>query len=176
MADTFGSSERSRIMAAVKSKDTTPELVVRRLVRLLRYRFRLHVGSMPGSPDMVLPWRRAVIFVHGCFWHGHYCQAKRRNPVTNAAYWRNKRARNQSRDRRVRSALRRQGWRVLVVWECQTKTGRVEALERRLRRLLAGGAARNSGVVAVKRARASSKSRTVQRPCRPRTRKRTRRT
>jgi DNA mismatch endonuclease (patch repair protein) len=76
---------------------------------------------MPGSPDLVVSDRRAAIFVHGCFWHRHYCQVKRRGPVTNGTYWRKKIERNQKRDRRVTRILRRRGWRVLVIWECQTR-------------------------------------------------------
>lgn len=116
--DVFSRAARSRIMAAVKSRNTTPELAVRSLVHRLGYRFRLHDARLPGSPDLVLPRHRAAIFVHGCFWHGHRCRRGRRVPQTNRAYWLQKRRRNQERDARAIRALRRRGWRVLVVWEC----------------------------------------------------------
>jgi DNA mismatch endonuclease (patch repair protein) len=135
MADTFTPAERSRIMAAVKSKDTSTEMVVRRLVHGLGYRYRLHNGRLPGNPDLVFTARRKVIFVSGCFWHGHTCGACR-IPATRREYWTAKITRNTKRDRRVRRELMRLGWRVLVVWECQTKPARRERLTTRLRRFL----------------------------------------
>jgi DNA mismatch endonuclease, patch repair protein len=120
-ADPFSAAERSAVMRAVKGKDTTPELVVRRLVHRLGYRYRLHVADLPGKPDLVFPARRKVIFVHGCFWHWHTCKRGRRMPKAHSDYWTKKLLRNQARDRRHRAALRRHGWSVLVIWECQTK-------------------------------------------------------
>jgi DNA mismatch endonuclease, patch repair protein len=122
MADTFTKAERSRIMAAVRSHDTTPELVVRRLLHRLGYRFRLHVKELPGTPDILLPKHRTVVEVRGCFWHGHTC-GRCRVPATRREYWLAKIARNQQRDRRTVAALRRAGWRVLVLWECQLREG-----------------------------------------------------
>jgi len=122
-------------MAAVKSKDTVPELLVRRLVHRLGYRFRLHRRDLPGTPDIVLPRLRKIINVHGCFWHMHTCRHARRAPVTNAAYWRKKRLGNAARDRRVLRCLRRNGWQVLTIWECQTRD--LLGLSRRLMRFLA---------------------------------------
>lgn len=107
-------------MQAVKGRDTTPERVVRSLLHRLGCRFTLHRADIPGKPDIVMPARKRVVFVHGCFWHGHTCAHGRRKPATNAAYWRAKIARNRERDQRAASALRRVGWRVLIVWECQT--------------------------------------------------------
>jgi len=135
MADTFSPSERSRIMAAVKSRDTTPEMVVRRLVHAMGFRFRLHVRAMPGVPDLVFPRLRKVIFVSGCFWHMHSC-GRCRIPRANRPYWIAKLERNAARDKRVRRALRRDDWQVLVVWECQTKVINLPCLQTRLRRFL----------------------------------------
>lgn len=135
MADTFNRRQRSRIMAAVKSAHTTPELVVRRLVHRLGYRYRLHVASLPGKPDLVLPRLKKVIDVRGCFWHLHNCP-RCRIPASNREYWIAKLERNAARDRRNLRALRGDGWRVLVVWECQTQPRRLAALTRRLVKFL----------------------------------------
>jgi DNA mismatch endonuclease, patch repair protein len=108
-------------MAAVKSKDTTPEILVRRIVHGLGYRFRLHRRDLPGTPDIVLVRLRKIINVHGCFWHNHTCRHGRVAPVRNAAYWRRKRLGNAERDRRALRRLRRAGWRVLVIWECEMR-------------------------------------------------------
>jgi len=135
MPDTFNSAERSRIMAAVKSRDTVPEMVVRRMVHRMGYRYRLHVRSLPGTPDLVLPRRRKIINVCGCFWHLHGCP-RCRIPASRRDYWVAKLERNAARDRRVNRALRRAGWSVLVVWECQTGASRRAVLERRLCRFL----------------------------------------
>ena len=112
--------DRSRVMRAVKSRDTGPEMAVRRLVHSMGYRYRLHRKDLPGKPDLVFPSRRKAIFVHGCFWHGHTCRRGDRQPKTNAAYWSSKIARNRERYERQRAELDRDGWRVLTVWECQT--------------------------------------------------------
>lgn len=111
---------RSKIMRAVKSKNTSPELVVRRLLHSLGYRYRLHRTDLPGSPDIVLGPRRTVIFVHGCFWHGHDCKRGARQPKHNAKYWQAKIARNIARDASAQNALLTLGWRVMTVWECET--------------------------------------------------------
>ncbi len=112
----------------VRSKDTTPELMVRRLVHRLGYRFRLHVKTLPGTPDIVLPRLRKIIEVRGCFWHGHRC-GRCRIPHTRRDYWLAKIARNRKRDVRSLRRLRREGWQVLVVWECQTsKLGKLTLL------------------------------------------------
>lgn len=108
-------------MRAVKSRDTKPELLVRRAAHALGYRFRLHRKDLPGSPDLVFPSRKKVIFVHGCFWHGHDCARGARMPKTNAEYWQAKIARNVARDARVRAELESQNWRALVLWECELK-------------------------------------------------------
>jgi DNA mismatch endonuclease (patch repair protein) len=136
MPETFTRAERSRIMAAVRSQDTTPEIIVRRLVHALGYRFRLHRRDLPGKPDIVFPRLLKAIQVHGCFWHRHACDAGQSTPATRLDYWNAKFARNVERDRRNLRALRRLGWSVLVVWECQTRTSKRDALERRIVRFL----------------------------------------
>lgn len=106
-------------MSKVRSKDTKPEMIVRRLAHALGYRFRLHRADLPGKPDLVFPRLRKAIFVHGCFWHGHNCKRGRNRPRSNQDYWLVKLDRNKQRDQKHRRALKRLGWRVLVVWECQ---------------------------------------------------------
>ena len=126
--------QRSRIMRAVKGADTTPELAVRRLAHSMGYRFRLHRNDLPGKPDLTFPRLRKVIFVNGCFWHGHDCARGARVPVRNRDYWTQKVARNMERDRSAQSALQRLGWKSLVVWECEIKDQ--NRLQRTLRRFL----------------------------------------
>lgn len=115
-------------MRAVRSRDTTPEMVVRRAATALGYRYRLHKAGLPGKPDLVFGRRRKVIFVHGCFWHGHDCPRGARTPKTNADYWRAKISRNVARDRENLVALERAGWRVLTIWECSTRKSQRAAL------------------------------------------------
>ncbi|MCR9128765.1 MAG: very short patch repair endonuclease [Alphaproteobacteria bacterium] len=128
--DVFTPEQRSRVMGRVKGKNTEPEMTVRRLTHALGYRFRLHRTELPGSPDLVFPGRRKVIFVHGCFWHGHDCPRGSRQPKQNADYWRAKFARNVERDRQAVAKLGDQGWEALTLWECELKD--VEALKERL--------------------------------------------
>lgn len=108
-------------MSLVRCKDTRPEMLVRRLVHSLGYRYRLHVRDLPGAPDLVFPRFKAVLFVHGCFWHQHSCTNGNRMPKSRVAFWRAKLEGNKARDQRQRQRLRRLGWRVLVVWECQLR-------------------------------------------------------
>lgn len=108
-------------MAAVRNKDTKPEMLVRRLAHKLGYRFRLHRRDLPGKPDLVFPGRRAVIFVHGCFWHDHNCPKGQKRPVANADWWEKKLAVNRSRDEASVTTLEAAGWRVLTVWECSLR-------------------------------------------------------
>ncbi|HEX7376714.1 MAG TPA: very short patch repair endonuclease [Pirellulales bacterium] len=138
MADTVSQSERSRIMALVKSKDTTPEIFVRRLAHSLGYRFRLHVRSLPGCPDLVFPRLRKIINVHGCFWHMHTC-GHCRIPKTRRRYWISKLKRNTARDRRTKRILRQNGWKVLVVWECQAAAAKQRQLQKRIAAFLKEG-------------------------------------
>ncbi len=113
--------DRSAVMRAVKSRDTSPELVVRALLRPIAPGYRLHRRDLPGKPDVVYISRKLAIFVHGCFWHGHDCARGARAPKTNAAYWRAKIARNRARDETTLAAYAAMGWRVLVVFECELK-------------------------------------------------------
>lgn len=115
------SEDRSRIMRAVKGRDTGPEMAVRRLAHAMGYRYRLHRKDLPGKPDMAFPSRRKVIFVHGCFWHQHDCPRGSRSPKSHQEYWLPKLARNQKRDAEHERQLRALGWGVLVIWECEIK-------------------------------------------------------
>ena len=113
--------QRSRVMRAVKERDTTPEMIVRRLVHSLGYRYRLHRKDLPGKPDLVFPKLRKIVFVHGCFWHGHGCIRGCRVPKTNTDYWREKIRRNSERDISHMAALKAAGWQVAVLWECELR-------------------------------------------------------
>ncbi|WP_168075784.1 DNA mismatch endonuclease Vsr [Caulobacter sp. SSI4214] len=135
MTDVYDKAKRSAVMARVKSKDTTPEKTVRRVLTRLGARYRLHRRDLPGHPDIVLPGRRLAIFVHGCFWHGHDCARGSRVPKNNRDYWLAKVGRNVARDARAIAALETDGWRVAVVWECDLKDE--TALTARLAALLA---------------------------------------
>jgi len=112
---------RRRTMQAVKSKDTAPEMAVRRTAFAMGYRYRLHGENLPGKPDLVFASRLKVIFVHGCFWHGHDCRRGARTPKTNRDYWQAKIARNAARDGASRAALAKAGWDVLTIWECEAR-------------------------------------------------------
>lgn len=121
MTDVFSESKRSWIMSRVRAKDTCPELAVRSLTHRLGYRFRLHCKDLPGKPDLVFAARKKVIFVHGCFWHGHKCARGRRLPKAHQSYWCEKIRRNVGRDAEHERDLVCMGWRTLVIWECQTR-------------------------------------------------------
>ncbi|MGD0382269.1 MAG: DNA mismatch endonuclease Vsr [Thermoguttaceae bacterium] len=136
MADVFSSSKRSEIMRAVHGTDTKPEMIVRRLVHALGYRYRLHVRSLPGTPDIVFPCRKSVIFVHGCFWHRHSCSDGQSMPRTRRRYWNKKFETNKMRDLKHKRQLRKTRWKILIVWECQTKARNVNKLEERLKKFL----------------------------------------
>lgn len=138
--DTFAPEKRSAVMRRVKGRDTTPELAVRRLLWSLGARYRLHRPDLPGKPDIVLARRRLVVFVHGCFWHGHDCRRGARLPKANRDYWLAKIAGNRARDAGAGARLAHRGWRVEVVWECEIKDSAV--LRARLERLLDRQAAR----------------------------------
>lgn len=118
--DTRTPEQRSRIMRSVRTKHTGPELIVRKLLHALGCRYALHTKNLPGSPDIVMPSRRKIVFVHGCFWHGHKCRYGR-SPKSRPDYWVPKVLANSRRDRRNRATLIRAGWSVLVIWQCQTK-------------------------------------------------------
>jgi len=136
MPDVFSPDQRSAVMRSVKSRTTTPEIAVRRAAHALGLRFRLHRADLPGKPDLVFPAKRAALFVHGCFWHGHSCARGDRMPATNRDYWRAKIGRNMARDKASLSALRKLGWKPVVIWECETrdKAALARLLTRKLQR------------------------------------------
>lgn len=141
MTDTLTPAQRSVRMSLIKSKDTKPELLVRKAVWAAGFRYRLHAKGLPGRPDLIFPGFRTVVFVHGCYWHAHSCQ-KGRVPGQNGAFWAQKFKANKARDERNVRRLRREGWSVLTVWECSLST--VLAREVAIRRLLAALEARRS--------------------------------
>jgi DNA mismatch endonuclease, patch repair protein len=134
MVDVLNKEQRRYCMSRIRGRDTKPEVIVRSLVHRMGYRFRLHRKQLPGSPDIALPRHRKVIFVHGCFWHMHKCRYGRVKPATNVSFWKTKREANVARDKKNLRKLRRDGWKVLVVWECWTRDP--SALKDRLVRFL----------------------------------------
>lgn len=126
------SNQARRRMTSVKREHTSPEIAVRRLLHAMGLRFRLHQRSLPGSPDVVLPKRKTAVFVHGCFWHRHAGCRYASSPKTRQEYWIPKFAANVERDARKAAELETLGWRVLVIWECETRN--LAALEERLRK------------------------------------------
>jgi DNA mismatch endonuclease (patch repair protein) len=134
MADVFTPEKRSAIMSRIKGENTRPEILVRKIVHSLGYRFRLHSNTLPGKPDLVLPRHEKIIFVHGCFWHGHVRCSRSGLPLTNKNFWQNKIMGNKARDIRVRRKLSRDGWKVAVIWQCQTKN--IGSLTKQLERFL----------------------------------------
>ncbi|MHB1587390.1 MAG: very short patch repair endonuclease [Acidiferrobacteraceae bacterium] len=133
MADTLTAQQRSANMRAVRSKNTAPELLVRSMLHRLGYRFRLHRRDLPGTPDIVFPARKSVLFVHGCFWHGHECP-RGSLPSSHTDFWQRKVIKNKERDSRALEQLRKDGWKSLTVWECETKYN--NRLAKRLSRFL----------------------------------------
>jgi DNA mismatch endonuclease (patch repair protein) len=133
MTDVHTPQQRSRNMAAIRSKNTKPEIVVRRLLCEMGLRYRLHRADLPGKPDIVMPGRKVAIFVHGCFFHMHKCRYGRVMPATNSEFWQTKRKGNAARDRRNVRQLRKLGWQVVTVWECDTKEP--DRVQQRLRRI-----------------------------------------
>jgi DNA mismatch endonuclease (patch repair protein) len=119
MIDTVSSEIRSKMMRSVRRANTNPEIAVRRLAFSFGYRFRLHRRDLPGNPDIVFPKLKSVILVHGCFWHQHSNCPRAKQPTSNIKFWRRKLRGNVIRDKATVRALRKLGWRVLVVWECQ---------------------------------------------------------
>lgn len=113
-------------MGRVRGKDTRPEMIVRRLAHAMGMRFRLHRADLPGKPDLVFPKYRAVVFVHGCFWHRHPGCRKASTPKSNTEFWQEKFERNVERDKRNSVELEKAGWRVVVIWECETKSSDAE--------------------------------------------------
>jgi DNA mismatch endonuclease (patch repair protein) len=134
MVDVHTKLARSRNMAAIRAKNTKPELIVRSVLHRMGYRYRLHRKDLPGKPDIVFASKLSAIFVHGCFWHTHDCRYGRVVPATNASFWQSKREANVERDRRTEDQLKRSGWKVLTLWECQI--GDNDWLVRQLREFL----------------------------------------
>ncbi|MBI1774874.1 MAG: DNA mismatch endonuclease Vsr [Proteobacteria bacterium] len=134
MADRITPAERSAVMQRIRKTDTRPEIVVRRAAYALGFRFRLHRRDLPGTPDLCFPGLSKVIFVHGCFWHLHARCRLARPPKSRLDYWLPKLERNIERDRTAIAALRRLGWKTLVIWECETR--KPELFERKLRMFL----------------------------------------
>jgi DNA mismatch endonuclease (patch repair protein) len=132
--DTLTPAQRSERMSLVRSRNTKPEMVIRRLVHKMGFRYRLHARHLPGNPDLVFPSRGKIIFVHGCFWHRHGTCKFTRWPKSRLDFWKPKLEQNRQRDKLIRRRLSKQGWQVLVVWECQlNKPG---ALAARIRTFL----------------------------------------
>lgn len=121
MIDIVTEKRRSEMMSGIRSKDTKPELLVRRELHAMGFRYKLHDRSLPGRPDMVLPKYHSVVFVHGCFWHGHDCKYGKHFPKTNVEFWSNKRETNKQRDAKQTEQLVADNWNVIVVWECETR-------------------------------------------------------
>jgi len=129
--DTHTTAVRRKNMQAVKGANTGPELLVRRLLHKNGYRYRTHQKGLPGKPDIVFSRKRKIIFVHGCFWHGHHCK-KGASPKSNTEFWNEKLGRNKQRDRANQQSLRVMGWDVLVLWECELKAIKEAELLRKL--------------------------------------------
>ncbi|MDR3570140.1 MAG: very short patch repair endonuclease [Syntrophobacteraceae bacterium] len=123
MPDVFSKDERSRIMAKVKGKDTSIELIVRKTLHGMGFRFRIDNKHLPGNPDLTFRKWEIAVFINGCFWHGHSCKRGARMPRTNREYWEAKIGRNLDRDRRTREDLELRGWHVFVIWECDLEGG-----------------------------------------------------
>jgi DNA mismatch endonuclease (patch repair protein) len=134
LADVLTSEQRKRLMSAIRTEHTSPELAVRRILHSLGYRFRLHRHDLPGKPDIVLSRYKTAIFVHGCFWHQHSRCNRAAVPTSNRKFWLAKLSGNAARDRRVARQLRQLGWKVFVIWGCELRE--VGRLERRIVRRL----------------------------------------
>lgn len=121
MSDVFSKEKRSWIMSRITGRDTKPEIIVRKMIHSLGFRFRLHVRTLPGNPDIVLPRHRKIIFVHGCFWHGHENCKRSRRPSTNRGFWDKKISGNIERDKTIIAELNEFGWNALIIWQCEIK-------------------------------------------------------
>jgi DNA mismatch endonuclease (patch repair protein) len=127
MTDVLTTEQRSYNMSRIRGSHTAPEMRVRKLLHGMGFRYRLHGKALPGKPDLVFAGARAVLFVHGCFWHMHRCKYGKPVPATNVSFWAEKRRSNVDRDKRNRAALREDGWRVFEIWECHTRDAEVLA-------------------------------------------------
>jgi DNA mismatch endonuclease, patch repair protein len=134
VADIFTKKKRSQIMASISNKETKPEISVRRFLFSQGFRFRKNLKTLSGKPDIVLPKYETVIFVHGCFWHGHTCK-RGTKPTSNIEFWQAKIQSNIDRDKRVKNELRKAGWRILTIWDCELKNKKV--FEKAMKKLIA---------------------------------------
>lgn len=134
--DVVDAAKRSKMMAGIKSKNTVPEMMVRRFLHAKGFRYRLHARKLPGSPDVVLPKHKVVVLIHGCFWHRHPSCRFSTNPSSNVERWTLKFQGNIERDARNSAALRALGWKVLVVWECELRSAAVKRLDRLVTEIL----------------------------------------
>jgi DNA mismatch endonuclease, patch repair protein len=140
MTDVVDSKTRSRMMSGIRGKNTKPEIIVRKCLFSLGCRYRLHRRALPGAPDIVMPGRKIVVFVHGCFWHSHQSCRLVKTPASNVEFWRNKLSGTVVRDEKAASELQAMGWRVLVVWECSTRGKAEEGLSLAISKWLSGHA------------------------------------
>jgi DNA mismatch endonuclease, patch repair protein len=139
MTDVVSAQKRSEMMSGIRGKDTAPELLVRRALFGMGYRYRLHRKDLPGRPDIVLPGRRIAVFVHGCFWHAHHDCRFAKTPSTRTEFWTEKLRQNRARDARDLALLQNAGWRTLVVWECALrKRSRSEPIDSELKAWIEG--------------------------------------
>ncbi len=136
MKDPLSPQERSKQMSLVRSKDTKPEKIIRKIVYGMGYRYRLHVRDIIGCPDMVFRARRKVIFIHGCFWHQHKCKLGNRIPKSRVKFWHDKLEKNKKRDIEVTRRLKSEGWSVLIIWECQIHQQNLNRLSSRIQQFL----------------------------------------
>ncbi len=134
MMDVLTKEQRSFNMSCIRNNDTRPEIIVRSIVHRMGYRYALHRKDLPGHPDMVLTKHHKIIFIHGCFWHMHKCRYGKVKPATNTEFWQTKRQGNVARDKRNLRKLRKNGWKVLIVWECRTRN--IEKLTENLHKFL----------------------------------------
>jgi len=129
LTDIYSKVKRSQIMASISGKNTKPEIMVRKFLFRNGFRFRINVNTMPGKPDIVLRKYKTIIFIHGCFWHGHKNCSKAKLPTTNTEFWTTKILGNIKRDIKLNSELKQQGWQIITVWECKTKNSKIFAKE-----------------------------------------------
>ncbi len=136
MADIFNREKRSLIMSRIPGKNTKPELIIRKALFSEGYRYRLHRKDLPGNPDIVFPNRKKVIFVNGCFWHGHNCK-KAALPATNKSFWEKKLTGNKERDKKNLARLKAMGWKPLIIWQCEIKKNTLETKINKVKAFLA---------------------------------------
>ncbi len=136
MADIFSADKRTEIMKKVRTKDTGCELVVRKMIYAMGYRYRLHKKSLPGKPDIVFSGRKKVIFVNGCFWHGHSGCSRGKLPEANVSFWQKKIEGNKLRDVKVVKQLKKIGWQSLIIWQCQASGRNASKLKSRIKKFI----------------------------------------